>query len=157
MMTQNPPLIAIGLVAIAAALPVLTPTAQAADKAAIYTGLLSDVAVEGYDTVALLAGDLVRGDADHTATYKGAEWRFASAQSLAQFEADPARYAPQYGGYCAWAVSQGYTAKGDPENASVVDGKLYLNINASIQERWLRDPQGFIAAANRNWPGVLQN
>lgn len=62
---------------------------------------------------------------------------------------------PQYGGYCAWAVSQGYTAPGNPNNWRVVDGKLYLNYNDEIQTRWERDIPGFIRSANTNWPSVL--
>jgi hypothetical protein len=68
----------------------------------------------------------------------------------------PAAYAPQYGGYCAWAVSQGYTAKGDAQNWKVVDGKLYLNYNTSIQKKWEADVPGFIKAADTNWPDVLK-
>ena len=67
----------------------------------------------------------------------------------------PEAYAPQYGGYCAWAVSQGYTAKGDPKYWKVVDGKLYLNYDASVQKNWEKDIPGHIANASKNWPKVL--
>jgi hypothetical protein len=72
------------------------------------------------------------------------------------FKADPDRYAPQYGGYCALAVSQGYTAKGEPRAWKFVGGKLYLNYNADIQRKWEQDIPGFIAKGNANWPKVLE-
>ncbi|MEM6666964.1 MAG: YHS domain-containing (seleno)protein, partial [Pseudomonadota bacterium] len=71
------------------------------------------------------------------------------------FAANPARYAPQFGGYCAWAVSEGYTAKGDPKHWKVVNGKLYLNYNGRIQRRWEKDIPGHISKGNANWPNVL--
>ena len=127
-----------------------------ADQAPVHTSLLSRVAVGGYDPVAYFTdGRAVRGSADHRITHQGYEYRFASAEHLAAFRANPSRYLPQYGGYCAWAVSQGYTAPGNPNNWRVVDGKLYLNYNDEIQTRWERDISGFIRSANTNWPSVL--
>ena len=70
--------------------------------------------------------------------------------------AEPERYAPQYGGYCAWAVSQGYTASTDPEAWKIVDGKLYLNYSRSVQQKWEQDISGHIAAGDANWPKVLE-
>lgn len=123
----------------------------------VHTGLLSRVAVGGYDPVAYFTeGRPVRGDAQHRITHQGYEYRFASAANAAAFRADPARYLPQYGGYCAWAVANGYTAPGNPRNWRIVDGKLYLNYNDEIQQRWERDIPGFIRSANTNWPSVLQ-
>ena len=89
-------------------------------------------------------------------TYQGAEFRFASAENLATFMADPEAYAPQYGGYCAWAVSQGYTAKGDADYWAIVDGKLFLNYNKKIQDRWEQNRDVYIDDANTNWPEVLK-
>ena len=71
------------------------------------------------------------------------------------FAANPEKYAPQYGGYCAWAVSQGYTASTDPEAWKIVDGKLYLNYSKSVQLTWEQDAAGNIAAADENWLTVL--
>ncbi len=128
--------------------------ANAADP--IYTGLFSNQAVEGYDAVAYFTeGKPVKGSADYEYDYMGATWRFSSAENLDAFKADPTAYAPQYGGYCAWAVSQNYTAKGNPKNWRIVDGKLYLNYNDEIQERWEQDIPSFIALADANWPDVL--
>jgi YHS domain-containing protein len=128
-----------------------------ADQAPVYTGLLSRVAVSGYDPVAYFTdGRPVRGSTQFRTIHEGFEYRFASAEHLAAFRADPARYLPQYGGYCAWAVSQGYTASADPTNWRIVDGKLYLNYNDEIQRRWETDIPGHIRAANANWPAVLR-
>lgn len=122
----------------------------------IFTARFSDLAVGGYDAVAYFEEDAaVKGSKDFSYNYEGASWRFSSAENLAKFKADPAAYAPQYGGYCAWAVSQGYTAPGNPQNWSVRDGKLYLNYNDKVQRDWLKDPEGFIAKADENWPAVL--
>lgn len=150
-MTLRSILIATAIVATPLAAPVAF-----ADKAPVYTGTFSNVAVGGYDPVSYFqetGGE--KGDKDFTTTHKGAEFRFTSQANLDAFLADPDAYAPQYGGYCAWAVSQGYTAKGDPKHASVVDGKLYLNYNRKVKEDWLKDTDGFITAADQNWPTVL--
>ncbi len=127
-----------------------------ADQGPVHTSLLSRVAVGGYDPVAYFTdGRPVRGTSEHRVTHQGYEYRFASAEHLAAFRANPSRYTPQYGGYCAWAVANGYTAAGNPQNWRIVDGKLYLNYNDEIQTRWERDIPGFIASANANWPSVL--
>ncbi len=145
------------LAAFAFALSALFLAAPAhANQAPVHTGFLSNVAVGGYDPVAYFTdGRPVRGTTEHRVTHQGYEYRFASAEHLAAFRANPSRYLPQYGGYCAWAVAQGYTAAGNPNNWRVVDGKLYLNYNDEIQQRWERDIPGFIRSANANWPGVL--
>ena len=133
----------------------VAPAAHA-EKAPVYTGLFNNVAVEGYDPVAYFTeGRPVKGDRDFTTDYNGAEFRFASQANLDMFLADPVKYAPQYGGYCAWAVSQGYTAKGDAEFWHIEDGKLYLKYNKSVQETWEEDIPGFITMADENWPSVL--
>ncbi len=125
-------------------------------KDPIYTSPFNDLAVGGYDAVAYFTeGAPVKGLADFEHDYMGARWRFSSAENLAAFKAEPVSYAPQYGGYCAWAVSQNYTARGNPKNWTIYDGKLYLNYSDKIQARWEKDIPGFIALADANWPGVL--
>ncbi|MFO7855458.1 MAG: YHS domain-containing (seleno)protein [Paracoccaceae bacterium] len=115
------------------------------------------LAIRGYDPVAYFTeGRAVEGARAHALDWKGATWRFASAEHKAMFEADPEAYAPQYGGYCAWAVAHGGTASVDPEQWRIVDGKLYLNYDAEFQERWSADIPGYIAKADANWPGVLE-
>ncbi len=128
-----------------------------AEKANIYTGLVAGVAVGGYDPVAYFADGVPRkGDPEIALQHEGAMWWFATAENKALFAADPDKYAPQYGGYCAWAVASGYTAKGDPEAWRIVDGRLYLNYSKGVQRRWARDIPGNIAKGNANWPDVLQ-
>ena len=143
--------------ALAGAAAVLSFAASAvAAKPEVFTSRFSDIAVGGYDPVAYFEqGAAVKGSKEFEFDYLGAAWRFSSAENLDRFKADPAAYAPQYGGYCAWAVSQGYTAPGNPENWTVRGGKLYLNYNDKVQADWLEDPDGFIARADDNWPSVL--
>jgi YHS domain-containing protein len=132
------------------------PAPAFAEQRPIYTAPFSNVGIGGYDAVAYFTdGRPVRGAAQFKTTHQGVEYRFASAEHLAAFTAAPARYLPQYGGYCAWAISQNYTASGNPNNWRIVEGKLYLNYNTEIQRRWEGDIPGFIRAANGNWPGVL--
>lgn len=114
-------------------------------------------AIRGYDPVAYFTqGRAVRGDSDFEARWKGASWRFASAENRDLFLADPERYAPQYGGWCAWAVSEGSVASVDPEQWTITDGKLYLNYNPDIQRRWRADMAERIRRADAQWPGVLE-
>ena len=127
-----------------------------AAKDEVYTGLVNGVAVGGYDAVAYFTEKKpVRGSKEFTAEHTGVTWRFASKANRDAFIANPGRYAPQYGGYCAWAVANGYTAKGDPNAWSVVDGKLYLNYSKGVRRQWSKDIPGNIAKGNANWPGVL--
>ncbi len=115
------------------------------------------VAIKGYDPVAFHRdGKPVIGSGEYEVKWKDAKWRFASAENRDLFKDDPDKYAPRYGGYCAWAVAEGYTAGVDPENAwSIVDGRLYLNYNAEIKQKWEKDIPGFIKKADANWPSVL--
>lgn len=137
-------------------LSALTVSTAASAEAPVYTSTFSNVALAGYDTVSYFtAGKPVKGSAAHKVTYKGAEWRFSSAANLAKFKASPARFAPQYGGYCAWAVSQGYTASGDPTVWKIVGGKLYVNYNQEIGAKWSKNIPAFIASGNKNWPKIL--
>jgi YHS domain-containing protein len=123
----------------------------------IYTGIVRSVAVGGYDPVAYFTeGKPVRGRSDITFEWKGATWRFASEKNRDLFKARPQAYAPQYGGYCAYAVSQGYTAHGDPRQWSLVDGKLYLNYNASVKRTWDKNKASYIASGDKYWPQVLE-
>lgn len=148
-------LLSAGSVAIAIGLSAV-PQASA-QKAEIETGLFSKDAVDGYDAVAYFTeGKPVKGNKAYQTEYKGAVFKFASQENLNAFLAAPETYAPQYGGYCAWAVSQGYTAPGDAKYWAIVDGKLYLNYNKKVQEDWNKDRAGFITSANENWPVVLE-
>ncbi len=113
------------------------------------------VALKGHDPVAYFEqGQPVKGHSQFTHSWMNAKWRFSSQQNRDKFAADPAKYAPQFGGYCAWAVSQGYTAPIDPEAWKIVDGKLYLNYSKSVQRMWEKDLRRRIAAGERNWPAL---
>jgi YHS domain-containing protein len=144
---------------IAAAIVAFAPlydTRAATAEPPVFTGLIEGVAVGGYDPVAYFAqGKPVKGSKDLTLQYEGATWRFASAENRSAFAGDPAKYAPQYGGYCAYAVSKGATAKAEPDAWTIHDGKLYLNYDKSVQAKWEKDIPGYVAKADANWPGVL--
>lgn len=116
---------------------------------------LGGIAIDGTDPVAYFTQfTAVTGLRKFSYDWKGATWRFASAANRKAFKADPVRYAPQYGGYCAWAVAQGYTAKIDPDAWKIVDYKLYLNYSKSVQRKWAADIPGNIIKADHNWPGI---
>ncbi|MEO0766053.1 MAG: YHS domain-containing (seleno)protein [Pseudomonadota bacterium] len=129
-------------------------TAAYANTRPIYSN--DGIAVDGSDVVAYFTERKpVKGSAEFAHDWNGVTWHFASAENRDAFAADPEGYAPQYGGYCAWAVSQGYTASTVAEAWRVVDGKLYLNYSRRIQRRWERDIPARIAEGDANWPGVL--
>lgn len=118
-------------------------------------GVFGSSAVRGYDVVAYFTeGRPVEGNRKFAHTWMDTEWRFASAKHRDMFAASPEKYAPQYGGWCAWAVSQGYTASVDPEAWRIVDGKLYLNYSKSVQAQWNQNIPGHIAKGDRNWPKI---
>lgn len=112
-------------------------------------------ALRGYDAVAYFSdGKPVKGLAELKADYKGSTFHFASKANRDAFVADPAKYAPQYGGFCAFGMSGGYKAATDPAAFTIVDGKLYLNYNRDVQKQWSGDIPGFIDKADKNWPEV---
>lgn len=136
------------------ALALLSARPARADAPAVYAE--DGVAIGGTDPVAYFAEGAPRaGSAEHSLDWNGATWRFASAANRDAFAADPEAYAPQYGGYCAWAVAEGYTAPIDPEAWRIEDGRLFLNYSRRVQRRWERDVPGNIARADGNWPAVL--
>lgn len=109
-------------------------------------------AIRGYDTVAFFAeNSAVKGNPTFEYAWNGAKWVFANAENLEKFKADPAAYAPQFGGYCSYAVSHGYTADGDPETWKIVDGKLYLNYNQKAKDAWEKEQDKFIQDGEKNW------
>lgn len=139
---------------IAAGLLLLLAASPALAKGPVNETLLG-VAIEGTDPVAYFKESrAVEGSRDFQTEWGGATWRFSSAENRDLFAADPERYAPQYGGYCAYAVSQGARAGIDPEAWKIVDDKLYLNLNKSIQKRWEGKQADYIVKADENWPGL---
>jgi YHS domain-containing protein len=129
---------------------------SAGPKPPVNTNGQAEIALSGYDVVAYFDGRAAPGNARFEHRWNGALWRFASEANRDRFAKDPEKYAPQFGGYCAWAVSRGYTADVDPEAFRVVNGRLYLNYSKSVQRRWEQDVPGNISKAEANWPGVLQ-
>ena len=124
------------------------------------SGLFSNranVAILGYDTVAYFTeGRPVKGKPDFAFDWMGATWQFSSQTHLTLFRADPAKYAPQYGGYCAYGVSQDNLVGIEPDKFRVLDGKLYLNYNAEVQAIWVRNPAGYIRQADAKFKALLQ-
>lgn len=113
------------------------------------------VAVHGYDPVSYFTvGRPVQGSAEHSLVHGNATYRFSSAANLTAFAADPERYVPAFGGFCAYGVAVGAKFDGDPRYWKIVDGRLYLNLNADIQKTWLEDVPSNIDRAERNWTDI---
>ncbi len=133
----------------------LSGTSYAAD--AIYTPWYNNLAIKGYDSVAYFTDNApIEGSKQYQYQWQGAIWQFSNAEHLAMFKAQPEKYAPQYGGYCAYAVANNSTASIEPEQFTVNQGKLYLNYDAEIQKKWLAQRDNYIADADKNWPSVLK-
>lgn len=121
----------------------------------VYSG--GRAAIRGYDTVAYFTqGKPVKGSKQFTTEYKGAKWRFSSEENLNLFLADPQKYSPQYGGYCAYAVANNTTASTKPHLFTIYEGKLYLNFNKEVQRRFRNNIDEDIEDANKNWPELLK-
>jgi len=137
-------------------LAVALPLPALAAKPEIFTGLVKGKGAAGYDVVAYFTmGKPVKGSPEFATQWKGATWEFSSAENLEKFKANPQAFAPQYGGHCAYGVAKGSLVKGEPEQWSIVDGKLYLNYSAGVQKTWSKDTAGNISKADGNWPGLV--
>ncbi|MEM9292551.1 MAG: YHS domain-containing (seleno)protein [Acidobacteriota bacterium] len=116
----------------------------------------SGLALQGYDAVAYFEQErAVEGQQKFSLEWAGVTWRFLSAEHRDAFAANPERFAPQYGGYCAYAVAKGKTASVDPVAWTIADGKLYLNYSLGVRKKWRRDVPGHVAKADENWPKLL--
>ncbi|MBH8580033.1 YHS domain-containing (seleno)protein [Bisbaumannia pacifica] len=114
------------------------------------------LAIDGTDPVAYFTqGQPVQGSPDYQLEWRDATWQFASAEHRDRFRADPEAYAPQYGGWCAWAAARGEAAATTPEAWKIVDDRLYLNYSRWIQWRWEADIPGHIEAADEHWPDIF--
>jgi hypothetical protein len=112
-------------------------------------------ALQGYDPVAYFTDQkAVKGMPGITLEWQGTTWHFASKANRDAFQADPEKYAPQFGGYCAFGVAHGYAPQTDPTAYTVVDGKLYLNYNHVVSGKWNADRDAYVARAVQNWPGL---
>ena len=153
--TSRTLLAALGLVVAATAIPSAPAFAIIDNSPAAVNTDQQGIALHGYDPVAYFtAGAPAKGNAKFTATFEGARYHFANAQNLKKFKANPAAYAPQYGGFCAMGVVLHKKLDGDPNVWKVVDGKLYLNVNKDVQVAWQRDIPGNLAKANEEWPDI---
>ena len=111
-----------------------------------------NLAVKGFDTVAYFTQETaVPGNPQYSYLWNGAKWYFSSAENMEKFKAAPDAYAPQFGGYCSFAVSKGYTADADPQAWKIVDGKLFLNYNQKVKEMWEAEQETRIKDAEKNW------
>jgi YHS domain-containing protein len=115
----------------------------------------SGTAIRGYDPVAYFSDRKpVKGSKEFTVSWAGADWQFKSKENVKLFQENPEKYAPQYGGYCAYGVSEGHKSPTDPDAFTIVEGKLYLNYNLKVKELWTKNISGHIEKAEKNWPGL---
>ena len=115
----------------------------------------NDVAIHGYDPVAyFIKSQPIEGSSRFTATHKNAIYQFSTAENRDMFRADPARYAPRFGGYCAMGVALNKKLDGDPNAWKIHNGKLYLNVNKDVQAKWSQDIPGNLKTANGAWPKI---
>jgi YHS domain-containing protein len=127
-----------------------------ADKGPVNTDK-SGVAIKGYDPVAYFTEDgPVKGKKEFSWEWNGATWQFNSKENLALFQNDPGKYAPQYGGYCAYAMASGDLVDINPKAWKIVNGKLYLNYSLRVHRKWEKDIPGYIEKADMMWPEVLK-
>jgi len=132
-------------------------TQAIAAKDPVYTPRFNNFAIKGYDTVAYFTlGEPTKGSKEFQYEWQGAVWKFSNAEHLEMFKAEPEKYAPQYGGYCAWALAKDKLAPVDPKQWHIVNDKLYLNYNAKIKNKWLADHDNLIIKGDTNWPSVLE-
>jgi hypothetical protein len=124
-----------------------------AQKAEVFN--TANQAINGYDPVAYFTeGKAAMGNEKFTYSWHDANWNFKSKENLDLFMKNPERYAPQYGGYCAYGLSEGHKAPTDPNAWTIVEGKLYLNYNMKVRETWRTSEKERIARADKNWPGL---
>lgn len=139
---------------------ILASSAVFSDQPEIYTHRFKG-AIKGVDVVAFftlpVGAKAVKGSDEFTYEWRGATWKFSSEENRKKFSRNPQKYAPQYGGYCAFAVAHGFTTSPRPNHWFIADGKLYLNNNKNSFHKWLEDKENKIARADENWPDVLQD
>ena len=149
-------LVATAVVGLAGGTPALPLLAQQAGKVLLNLDE-SGVAIRGYDPVAYFTeGKAVKGNPGFSARHEGALYHFATREHLAAFSANPAKYAPQFGGYCGYGASRGYPADIDPEAFTIMDGRLILQNSKGVLRRWQEDPDGFLRKADGNWPAIVE-
>jgi YHS domain-containing protein len=141
--------------ALSAALILTVNTVSAAKP--VNTSFFGNKAIDGYDTVAYhTQKQAVKGSKQFAYEWQGANWWFASAKNRDTFKADPTKYAPQYGGYCAWAAASNKIADTDPELWNLFNGKLYLNYNKKTQSEWQADKVSMVKRGDYNFPKLIK-
>ena len=136
-----------------AALFVLAACSSNDQRAQVYQK--EGAAISGYDPVAFFSEQKpVKGSAQYTTEWNGAQWRFASKAHLDSFVTAPAKYAPQYGGYCAYGTADGHKATTEVDTWTIIDGKLYFNYNKEVKQLWNKQIPEYIQQADANWPQV---
>ena len=152
------PMTVIARAGIGLALAVGCLAAVGAQEAAVRLNTdAAKVMMHGYDVVAFFTDEkAVKGTDAFEYVWQGATWRFATADHRSLFQTAPEKYAPQYGGFCAWAVSRNYTADTDPEAWVVVNGRLFLNYSKNVQKQWTIDRDANISKADVNWPALAR-
>jgi YHS domain-containing protein len=131
----------------------LSITTALAQKSAVFAP--DGKALKGYDPVAYFTESKpLLGDPKLAYHYQGADWYFASEKNRSMFKADPEKYTPQYGGYCAYGTADGHKAPTEADAWTIQDGKLYLNYNRKVQTMWNKDRPGYIKKADTNWPSI---
>ncbi|MEO6315738.1 MAG: YHS domain-containing (seleno)protein [Chitinophagaceae bacterium] len=127
-------------------------TTSFAQQSAVFSSA-AEGAIHGYDPVAYFKeSKAVKGDKKYSFTWNTATWYFANPENLEAFKATPEKFAPQYGGYCAYGLADGHKAPTDPEAWLIADGKLYLNYNKNVQAMWKKKQSAYIETADKNWP-----
>jgi YHS domain-containing protein len=110
-------------------------------------------AIQGYDPVAFFKESKpVMGKKEFSFSWNEASWYFSSEENLNLFKADPAAYAPQYGGWCAYGTAAGHKSPTEPDTWSIVNNKLYFNYNSAVKKLWNKNQKGLIDQADKNWP-----
>ena len=131
----------------------LTTSTTFAQQPEIYS--TPEGAIGGYDPVAFFKeGKPVMGKKELTYSWNGAAWNFSSAENLAAFKTSPEKYAPQYGGWCAYGIADGHKSPTQAETWTIVADKLYFNYNANVKKRWAEKQIEYIQKANKNWPAL---
>lgn len=121
-----------------------------AQKSAVY--MENNIAVNGYDVVAYFTESKpVKGTKNFLYQWQNVYWLFSSKQNLDSFSHNPEKYAPQFGGYCAFGLSEGHKAPTQPDAWTITDGKLYLNYNKDVRELWKKDMNERLIKAEKNW------
>jgi YHS domain-containing protein len=135
----------------------VVPVACREKEGALEVYKTADGAINGYDPVSYNKEKPAKGSQDHSYQWKNATWYFASEENLSLFKADPEKYAPQFGGYCAYGMAEGHKAPTQPDAWTIVDNKLYFNYNKEVRTEWKKNNDEFIKKAEDNWPTVKKD